>query len=132
MGRHSRRKVDVNPKDRLKDILDQIPKRPGIYIMKDGKGGMLYIGKAKSLFHRVRSYFADAVDHAPRTRIFVRKDSGLKTLADLKGKTIAFTDPISSSGYLYPLDLFKSEGLLHGPPEKYFKRIYFAGGDEQA
>ncbi len=66
------------------------------------------------------------------SRIFVRKDSGLKTLADLKGKTIAFTDPISSSGYLYPLDLFKSEGLLHGPAEKYFKRIYFAGGDEQA
>ena len=66
------------------------------------------------------------------SRIFVRKDSGLKTLADLKGKTIAFTDPISSSGYLYPLDLFKSEGLLRGPPEKYFRRIYFAGGDEQA
>ena len=66
------------------------------------------------------------------SKIFVRKDSGLKTLADLKGKTIAFTDPISSSGYLYPLDLFKSEGLLRGPPEKYFRRIYFAGGDEQA
>ena len=80
MARHSRRKVDVNPKDRLKDILDQIPKRPGIYIMKDGKGGMLYIGKAKSLFHRVRSYFADAVDHAPRTRIFVRKVKDIKFL----------------------------------------------------
>ena len=80
MGRHSRRKVDVNPKDRLKDILDQIPKRPGIYIMKDGKGGMLYIGKAKSLFHRVRSYFADAADHAPRTRIFVRKVKDIKFL----------------------------------------------------
>ena len=66
------------------------------------------------------------------SRIFVRKDSGIKTLADLKGKTIAFTDPISSSGYLYPLDLFKSEGLLRGAPEKYFKRIFFAGGDEQA
>ncbi len=66
------------------------------------------------------------------SRIFVRKDSGFKKLADLKGKTIAFTDPISSSGYLYPLDLFKSEGLLRGEPEKYFKRIYFAGGDEQA
>ncbi len=67
-------------KNRLKEILDQIPKRPGIYIMKDGKGGMLYIGKAKSLFHRVRSYFSDAADHAPRTRVFVRKVRDIKFL----------------------------------------------------
>ncbi len=80
MGRHCRRKVDVSAKNRLKDILDQIPKRPGIYIMKDGKGGMLYIGKAKSLFHRVRSYFSDAADHAPRTRVFVRKVRDIKFL----------------------------------------------------
>ncbi len=66
------------------------------------------------------------------SRIFVRKDSGLQSLADLRGKTIAFVDPISSSGYLYPLDLFESEGLLKGEPEEFFKRVYFAGGDEQA
>jgi len=48
--------------------------------MKDGKGGMLYIGKAKSLFHRVRSYFSDAADLAPRTRIFVRKVKDIKFL----------------------------------------------------
>ncbi|MEE8268829.1 MAG: hypothetical protein V3R23_02335, partial [Nitrospinaceae bacterium] len=45
----------LTQKDHLKKILDPIPKLPGIYIMKDGKGDMLYIGKAKSLFHRVRS-----------------------------------------------------------------------------
>ncbi len=79
-GKHGPRKVDVNPKDRLQEILDQIPRLPGIYIMKDGKGEMLYIGKAKSLFHRVRSYFSDAADHAPRTRIFVRKVQDIKFL----------------------------------------------------
>ena len=66
------------------------------------------------------------------SRIFVRKDSGLKTLKDLEGKTMAFSDPISSSGYLYPLDLFKREGLVKDAPEKFFGRVYFAGGDEQA
>lgn len=66
--------------DHLKKILDQIPRLPGIYIMKDGKGEMLYIGKAKSLFHRVRSYFTDAADLAPRTRIFVRKVKDIKFL----------------------------------------------------
>lgn len=66
------------------------------------------------------------------SRIFVRKDSGIKTLSDLRGKTIAFTDPLSSSGYLYPLDLFKSKGLVKEKPEDFFRRVYYAGGDEQA
>jgi len=65
-------------------------------------------------------------------RIYVRKDSGIKTLKDLEGKSMAFTDPISSSGYLYPLELFREKGLVKGDPEDFFKRIYFAGGDEQA
>ena len=67
------------------------------------------------------------------SRIFVRKDRGIKKLADLKGKTIAFVDPFSSSGYMYPLDLFKQEGLIKDKDEadKFFKKIYFAGGDEQ-
>ncbi|MFZ1076984.1 MAG: GIY-YIG nuclease family protein, partial [Nitrosotalea sp.] len=34
-----------------------IPSHYGIYIMKDGKGNILYIGKAKNLKNRVRSYF---------------------------------------------------------------------------
>ncbi len=67
-------------------------------------------------------------------RIFVRKDSGIRTLEDLSGKTIAFVDPISSSGYMYPLDTFRSAGLISKPEDadKFFKRVYFAGGDEQA
>jgi phosphonate transport system substrate-binding protein len=68
------------------------------------------------------------------SRIFVRKDSGIRTLEDLKGKTIAFTDPISSSGYLYPLEIFRDAQLLPAgqAPESFFRRLYFAGGDEQA
>ena len=69
-----------------------------------------------------------------RSRIFVRKDSGIEKLEQLKGKTIAFVDPISSSGYMYPLDVFKDAGLIKSreKADRYFKRIYFAGGDEQA
>jgi phosphonate transport system substrate-binding protein len=68
------------------------------------------------------------------SRIFVRKDRGIKTIADLRGKTIAFTDPLSSSGYMYPLDLFKRAGLIQNADSanRFFRRIYFAGGDEQA
>lgn len=68
------------------------------------------------------------------SRIFVRKDSGIRTLADLRGKTIAFADPISESGYLYPLDLFAEAGFLQrgGDPKSFFDNYYFAGGYQQA
>jgi len=69
-----------------------------------------------------------------RGRIFVRRDSGITTLADLAGRTIAFADPISESGYLYPLDLFVEAGLIPGPGAAgdFFDRIFFAGGYQQA
>ena len=67
-------------------------------------------------------------------RIFVRRDSGIRTLADLRGKTIAFADPISESGYIYPLDLFARQELLRrgGDPQDFFGTVYFAGGYQQA
>ncbi|TVR53167.1 MAG: excinuclease ABC subunit UvrC [Gemmatimonadales bacterium] len=37
--------------------LDHLPTRPGVYLLKDGEGSVLYIGKARSLRSRVRSYF---------------------------------------------------------------------------
>ena len=69
-----------------------------------------------------------------RGRIFVRKDSGIKNLKDLRGKTIAFADPISESGYIYPLDIFVEKGLIKqsDDPQKFFSTVYFAGGYQQA
>ncbi|RNJ79101.1 MAG: excinuclease ABC subunit UvrC [Nitrosopumilus sp. H8] len=40
------------------DTKTAIPRSPGIYLMKDAAGGIIYIGKAKNLRNRVRSYFA--------------------------------------------------------------------------
>jgi len=40
--------------------LDALPVQPGAYLLKDKKGAVLYVGKAKSLRARVRSYFQDA------------------------------------------------------------------------
>lgn len=67
-------------------------------------------------------------------RVFVRRDSGIKSLADLKGRDIAFADPISESGYLYPLAEFERAGLINGPAaaDDFFGRVYFAGGYQQA
>lgn len=67
-------------------------------------------------------------------RIFVRKDSGIRRVEDLRGKTMAFVDPLSSSGYLYPLEIFRQAGLVQNAADAdtFFRKIYFAGGDEQA
>jgi phosphonate transport system substrate-binding protein len=43
--------------------------------------------------------------------IITRKDSGIRRIEDLKGKTIAFTDPKSTSGYLFPLAQLLKEGI---------------------
>lgn len=66
--------------------------------------------------------------------VFVRRGSGISSLDDLRGKSIAFADPISESGFLYPLDLFVEAGLLaaRGDPRAFFGEVYFAGGYQQA
>ena len=67
-------------------------------------------------------------------RIFVRRDSGIETLADLRDKDIAFADPISESGYLYPLAEFVDAGLIAAPSDAdaFFGRVFFTGGYQQA
>lgn len=55
--------------------------------------------------------------------IITHKDSHIKSFAELKGKSFAFTDPKSNTGKLYPTYLLKTMGIT---PEKYFKRIMYS------
>jgi excinuclease ABC subunit C len=50
----------------------RIPKDPGVYLMKDAKGQIVYIGKAKDLSRRVNSYFTKR-DHDPKTARLVQE-----------------------------------------------------------
>ncbi len=54
------------------EILPLLPDRPGVYFMRDAKGRVIYVGKAKSLRNRVRSYFTGVESHVPKTRKLVR------------------------------------------------------------
>ena len=60
---------------RLKERLAQIPAEPGCYLMRDAEDRILYIGKAKVLRNRVRSYFQSGAGHghSPRIRLMVRQ-----------------------------------------------------------
>jgi phosphonate transport system substrate-binding protein len=54
-----------------------------------------------------------------------RKDSGIRTLEDARGRVFAFTDPNSTSGYLVPNVLFYRD--LKVDPRDYFKEVKFSG-----
>lgn len=65
---------------KIKDIIENIPKLPGIYIMKGSRSETLYIGKAKVLRNRVRSYFQNSRSLHARTRMFLGKVEDIKFL----------------------------------------------------
>jgi phosphonate transport system substrate-binding protein len=65
------------------------------------------------------------------SRIYVRRDSGVKTLEELKGKTIAFVDPASSSGYVYPMLMLIQKGLVQNrDPKTFFRDVVFSGSHD--
>lgn len=49
---------------------ENLPKKPGVYIMRNVEGEIIYIGKAKNLLNRVRSYFREKLDR-PKTQILM-------------------------------------------------------------
>lgn len=53
--------------------LDTLPDAPGVYLMKDREGEILYVGKAKSLRKRVRSYFSRATDSRWQIRFLMAR-----------------------------------------------------------
>jgi excinuclease ABC subunit C len=57
----------------LQATLNTLPHQPGIYLFKDEAGRILYVGKATSLYHRVRSYFGDPSDLSPKNQALVPK-----------------------------------------------------------
>jgi phosphonate transport system substrate-binding protein len=67
------------------------------------------------------------------SRFYVRKDSGIKALEELRGKSIAFVDPGSTSGYVYPMVMLIKKGLVKDRnPKTFFKEAMFAGTHEAA
>jgi phosphonate transport system substrate-binding protein len=62
---------------------------------------------------------------------YVRADSGITNIEQLKGKSLAWADPNSASGYLIPRSEFRAMGI-DPEPGKYFSRTGFGGGHEQA
>lgn len=66
--------------DILQSKLDHLPEQPGVYLFKNAKGEILYIGKAAVLANRVRSYFQKSGDPSPKTALLVQHVADLETI----------------------------------------------------
>lgn len=64
---------------KISEILKSLPNRPGVYLMRDAEGGVLYVGKAKSLKKRVPSYFRHDFS-SPRLRKLVEQIADISTI----------------------------------------------------
>lgn len=89
---------------------------PAAYVLAEKKAHARVI--LKSMFDGRSTYYS---------AIFTRKDSGIKSLQDLKGRTFAFVDPTSTSGAVYPKVLLMNAGIN---PQRDFKQMIFAGGHD--
>jgi excinuclease ABC subunit C len=61
-------------------VLDRLPPSPGVYLLRDDAGDVLYIGKAGSLRSRVRSYFREDAHRGVRLRELARRSTGVDTI----------------------------------------------------
>lgn len=66
--------------EKIQSVLHSLPHKPGIYLMKDAEGTIIYVGKAISLFNRVRSYFQESTDLSPKNRSMVAKIEDIEFL----------------------------------------------------
>lgn len=61
-----------NRTEELREKVKEFPVQSGVYLMKNLADKIIYIGKAKNIRSRVRSYFTDSKDHSPKTRLLVQ------------------------------------------------------------
>ncbi len=64
----------------LKDQIARLPEQPGVYLYLDAAGQTLYVGKARSLRSRVRSYFQPSAQHPPRIARLVEEVRDLEVI----------------------------------------------------
>ncbi len=66
--------------EELKDKALSLPYEPGVYLMQDKAGTVIYVGKAKKLKNRVSQYFQDTASHTPKTRKMVSQIDHFDTI----------------------------------------------------
>jgi phosphonate transport system substrate-binding protein len=132
-----------------KDILDAVEKNLGMkvqgFVASDYNGviealrakhlDIAYLGPFSYVLATtvtpVEAFVIAETAKAGRTyyhsQIITQKDSGIKTIDDLKGRNFAFVDPASTSGYAFPLAGLLKAGI---EPKRDFKNVIFTGAHD--
>ena len=105
-------------------------------LLDEMNSGLIDIGKfspygyvlAKKT-NAVRLFATELTNGRPwyRGYVIVRKDSGLRSIDDLRGKRFSYTDPNSTSGFIYPRALLVERGI---DPNGFFKEVHYAGSHD--
>jgi excinuclease ABC subunit C len=64
----------------LEDKIQQLPKSPGVYLMRDSAGEIIYVGKARNLRQRVRSYFGASIDSRYHVKFLVARVTDIEVM----------------------------------------------------
>ena len=67
-------------KEELREKANDLPLLPGVYLMMDKTGKVIYVGKAKKLKNRVSQYFQDTASHNEKTRAMVSQVDHFDTI----------------------------------------------------
>ena len=68
----------INDNKSLKEQVALLPMSAGCYLFENSKGEVIYVGKAKHLRNRVRSYFVENRDHSAKVRVMVRQIASMR------------------------------------------------------
>jgi len=95
--------------------LDNIPQETGVYLMKDSKGTVLYVGKAKKLKNRVKQYFSRKGDERIMTPFLLSKTTDIETIITLSEKDalILETNLIKQHQPKYNILLKDDKSFIH-------------------
>src|SRR5260370_7577100 len=71
---------DREMREKMQFMRNSLANKAGVYLMKDAEGKILYVGKAISVYNRVRSYFQESSDLGPKNRSMVAKVDDIEFL----------------------------------------------------
>ena len=66
--------------DTIQEKLKTLPDAPGVYLMRDARGKIIYVGKARVLKNRVRQYFQSSKNHGAKVKAMVAKVADFETI----------------------------------------------------
>ena len=72
--------IAENFSEGIRQALAVLPQKPGVYLMHDAEGKVIYVGKAVVLKNRVRSYFRNLASHTPKVKAMVAKIAEIETI----------------------------------------------------